>query len=60
MAVMSFLAGLPSEFETAKSQILSSSEIFSLHDTFIQVLHIENSQLSQPASSALVHRNDTG
>lgn len=25
---MSFLAGLPSEFETAKSQILSSSEIY--------------------------------
>ncbi len=34
MAVMNFLAGLLSEYETAKSQILSSSEISSLHDTF--------------------------
>lgn len=30
MAIMSFLAGLPSEFEPAKSQILSGSEISSL------------------------------
>ena len=30
MAIMSFLSGLPSEFETAKSQILSSSEVISL------------------------------
>ena len=30
MAVMSFLASLPSEFDTAKSQILSSPEIYSL------------------------------
>ena len=43
MAVMSFLADLPPEFETVKSQILSSSEIFSLHDTFTRVLRTENS-----------------
>ena len=38
MAIMSFLAGLPSELETAKSQILASLEISSLHDTFTRVL----------------------
>lgn len=34
MVVMSFLAGLSPDFETAKSQVLSSSEISSLHDVF--------------------------
>ena len=34
MAVMSFLASLPSEFDTAKSWILSSPEISSLKETF--------------------------
>lgn len=42
MAIMSFLAALPSEFETAKSQILSSSEITSLKDVFSRVLSTEN------------------
>lgn len=42
MAIMSFLAGLPSEFETAKSQILSSSEITYLKDVFSRVLSTEN------------------
>jgi hypothetical protein len=41
MAVMSFLVDLPSEFETAKSQILASSEITSLHETFSRVLCME-------------------
>ena len=38
MAVMSFLAGLLSEFDAARPQILSSPEIVSLRDTFTQVL----------------------
>ncbi|WMV16342.1 hypothetical protein MTR67_009727 [Solanum verrucosum] len=42
MAVMSFLAGLPTEFETAKSQILASSEITSLNDVFSWVLRTES------------------
>ena len=42
LAVMSFLAGLPSEFETAKSQILSGSEITSLQDVFNKVLRTES------------------
>ncbi len=46
MAVMSFLASLPLEFETAKSQILSGSEISSLHDTFSRVLRTEAPQFS--------------
>ncbi|RVW63419.1 putative mitochondrial protein [Vitis vinifera] len=42
MAVMSFLAGLPSEFETAKSQILSNSEIGSLQEVFSRILRTED------------------
>ncbi|KAL6311472.1 hypothetical protein AAG906_012053 [Vitis piasezkii] len=42
MAVMSFLSGLPSEFETAKSQILSGSNIGSLQEVFSRVLRTEN------------------
>ena len=34
MEVMSFLAGLPSEYDTTKSHILSSPEISSLQETF--------------------------
>ena len=41
MAVMSFLAGLPSEFEIAKSQILSNSEIGSLQEVFSRILCTE-------------------
>ncbi|XAR48778.1 hypothetical protein NMG60_11031710 [Bertholletia excelsa] len=54
MAVMSFLASLPPEYHTAKSQILSSPEISSLHDTFTRVLCIESSQSLHPTGSALV------
>ena len=38
MAIMSFLATLPSEFDTSKSQILSSLEISSLQDNFSRLL----------------------
>ncbi|XP_021676549.2 uncharacterized protein LOC110661992 [Hevea brasiliensis] len=60
MAVMSFLTSLHSEYETAKSQILSSSEISSLHDTFTRVLRTESTQLPQTTSGALVSQNMNG
>nr|CAN74438.1 hypothetical protein VITISV_022954 [Vitis vinifera] len=47
MVVMSFLSGLPSEFETAKSQILSGSDIGSLQEVFSRVLRTENVSSSQ-------------
>ena len=64
MAVMSFLAGLRPEFDTVKSQILSSPEISSLQETFTRILRTENSVSigltpSQP-NSALISRTDPG
>ncbi|KAL3537868.1 hypothetical protein ACH5RR_001234 [Cinchona calisaya] len=57
MAVMSFLAGLPSEFDATRTQILSSLEIVSLCDTFTRVLRVEGSRPSLPSiTSALVSR----
>ena len=47
MVVMSFLSGLPSKFETAKSQILSSFDIGSLQEVFSRVLRTENVPSSQ-------------
>ena len=38
MTVMSFLASPPSEFDTAKSHILSSPAISSLQETFNRLL----------------------
>ena len=60
LVIMSFLAGLPFEFETAKSQILSGSEISSLQDVFSRVFRTENSPIVQPAqaNSALVSRHN--
>ncbi|KAK4427868.1 hypothetical protein Salat_1555800 [Sesamum alatum] len=58
MVVMSFLAGLPSEFETAKSQILSTSKLSSLEDAFRRVLHRENTLPTQP-NSVLISRTTT-
>ncbi|KAG8495485.1 hypothetical protein CXB51_013180 [Gossypium anomalum] len=43
MAVMSFLSGLPPDFEAVKYQILLSSEISCLHDAFTRILQTENS-----------------
>ncbi|XP_071923252.1 uncharacterized protein [Coffea arabica] len=57
MAIMSFLASLSPEFETAKFQILSSPEISSLQDVFSKVLRTENSQSVQ-SSSALVSQTN--
>lgn len=42
MTIISFLVGLPPEFETTKSQILTSPKISSLHDIFTGVFHIES------------------
>ncbi|XP_027768541.1 uncharacterized protein LOC114074765 [Solanum pennellii] len=47
MAIMIFLAGLLSEFETAKSHILSSSEISSLKDVLSRVLRTESTPSNQ-------------
>ncbi|KAK6786930.1 hypothetical protein RDI58_015455 [Solanum bulbocastanum] len=47
MTIMSFLAGLSSEFETAKSQILFSFDITSLKDVFSGVLCTENTSSNQ-------------
>ena len=43
MVVMSFMAGIPSEFDTTKSQFLSCSGISIQHHTFSRILHIESS-----------------
>ncbi|KAK6118704.1 hypothetical protein DH2020_047561 [Rehmannia glutinosa] len=59
MAVMSFLAGLPSEFENAKSQILSSPEISSLQDVFSRILRTENSTPISTSSAFISHTSDS-
>ena len=56
VAIMSFLASLPLEFNMAKSQILSSPEISLLQETFSRLLHIEISP-SIKISNALVSKN---
>ncbi|RVX21101.1 Retrovirus-related Pol polyprotein from transposon TNT 1-94 [Vitis vinifera] len=56
MAVMSFLSGLPSEFETAKSQILSGSDIGSLQEVFSRVLRTENVSSSQHTNMFLLQK----
>ena len=60
MAVMSFLTGLSSEFDIAKSHILFSSKISFLHDTFTRLFRTDNtySQLALPFSGTLVSRNE--
>ena len=52
---MSFLAGLSPEFDSAKTQVLSGSDISSLHDVFSRVLRTETAS-STPLTSALVSR----
>ncbi|KAH0685468.1 hypothetical protein KY290_016738 [Solanum tuberosum] len=59
MAIMSFLTGLPFEFETAKSQILSSSENTSLNDVFSRVLRTESTPAHQQ-TNVLGGRNNVG
>ena len=60
MAVMGILAALPSEYDSAKAQILSSPKISSLQETFSRILRTEVSSSSSPTlvstqtSSALI------
>ncbi|KAK6773950.1 hypothetical protein RDI58_029189 [Solanum bulbocastanum] len=54
MVIMTFLARLPSKFETVKSQILSSSEITSLKDVFNRVLCIESTPANQQTNVLVV------
>ena len=56
MAIMSFLASLPSEFDTVKSHILSSPKISSLQETFKRLLRTGISPSIQ-MSNALVSKN---
>ncbi|KAB5524856.1 hypothetical protein DKX38_022605 [Salix brachista] len=63
MAEKRFLAGLPSEFKTAKSQILSSPEIGSLQEVFSRILCIEGTLSIQQTNNVLVAKGrsiDTG
>ncbi|KAK3008087.1 hypothetical protein RJ639_013614 [Escallonia herrerae] len=50
MAVMSFLGALPPEFDTAKSQILSGTDITSLQEVFSRVLRTESTSSNQQSS----------
>ena len=56
MAVMGFLSSLSSEFDTTKSQILSSFEISSLQETFNRLLRTKIFPSIQ-MSNALVSKN---
>ena len=60
MAVMGFLAALPSEYESINAQILSSLEISSFHEKFSRILRTDTSSSTPPSaqmSNALVGRN---
>ena len=60
MAMMGFLAALPSDYDYVKEQIQSSPEISSFQETFSRILRIETSS-STPStliSGALVGRNN--
>ena len=60
MAMMGFLAALPSDYDYVKEQILSSPEISSFQETFSRILRIETSLSTPPSaliSGALVGRN---
>ena len=50
MAMMGFLATLPFEYDSTKTQILSSPEISSFQDTFSKILHIEISSPALPSA----------
>lgn len=56
MAVMSFLVGLPPEFDAARTKILSSPEITTLCDTFTRILRSEGSRSAPIVIRALVSR----
>ncbi|KAK2974296.1 hypothetical protein RJ640_016782 [Escallonia rubra] len=56
MAVMSFLGALPPEFDTAKSQILSGTDITSLQEVFSRVLRTESTSSNQQSSVLVANR----
>ncbi|KAK2992477.1 hypothetical protein RJ640_011616 [Escallonia rubra] len=56
MAAMSFLSALPPEFDTAKSQILSSTDITSLQEVFSRVLRTESTSSNQQSSVLVANR----
>ena len=48
MAVMAFLAPLPSKYDFVKAHILSSLEISSFHETLSRILRIKISSPAPP------------
>ncbi|KAK2985083.1 hypothetical protein RJ640_022961 [Escallonia rubra] len=56
MAAMSFLGALPPEFDTAKSQILSGTDITSLQEVFSRVLRTESTSSNQQSSVLVANR----
>ncbi|KAK2969099.1 hypothetical protein RJ640_028806 [Escallonia rubra] len=56
MAAMSFLGALPPEFDTAKSQILSGTDITSLQEVFSRVLRTESTFSNQQSSVLVANR----
>ena len=61
MAMMGFLAALPSEYDSVKAQILASPKISSFQETFNRILRTETPSCNPPStqiSSALVGRNN--
>ncbi|KAK9714444.1 hypothetical protein RND81_06G095100 [Saponaria officinalis] len=59
MVVMSFLAGLSSDFDSAKAQILSGSDVPSLQDVFSRILRTESppASINPVTNSVLISRN---
>ncbi|KAK2965746.1 hypothetical protein RJ640_003284 [Escallonia rubra] len=56
MAAMSFFGALPPEFDTAKSQILSGTDITSLQEVFSRVLRTESTFSNQQSSVLVANR----
>ncbi|KAH6784058.1 hypothetical protein C2S52_009017 [Perilla frutescens var. hirtella] len=54
LRLMSFLAGLPPEFDTAKSQVLSDSTTSSLEDAFRRILRTEPTASPPMSQSAFL------
>ncbi|KAK9698179.1 hypothetical protein RND81_08G087100 [Saponaria officinalis] len=59
MAVMSFLIGLSSDFDLAKAQILSGTDVPSLQDVFSRIRRTKSPTASTTplTNSALINRN---
>ncbi|KAK2974562.1 hypothetical protein RJ640_002471 [Escallonia rubra] len=56
IVAMSFLGALPPEFDTAKSQILSGTDITSLQEVFSRVLRTESTFSNQQSSVLVANR----